>query len=195
MRSIVVAGHTGDGDLARSGLDADDEAVRVVAIGALERLGELTDDDLRALADDESPAVRRRVAEVAAVHPAVDLLPLLDDPDTRVVDAAAWAYGEREAADTDVVERLMQLATSAAEPLVREAAVAALGAIGDDTAVEAIIAACADKPAVRRRAVLALAPFDGPRVDATIRRALSDRDWQVRQAAEDLLPSLPDEPG
>jgi HEAT repeat protein len=195
VRSIAVAGHTGDVGLARSGLDADDDAVRVVAIGALERLGELTDDDLRALADDESPAVRRRVAEVAAVHPAVDLLPLLDDPDARVVDAAAWAYGEREAADTDVVERLMQLATNAADPLVREAAVAALGAIGDDMAVEAIIAACADKPAVRRRAVLALAPFDGPRVDATIRRALSDRDWQVRQAAEDLLPSLPDEPG
>ena len=48
-----------------------------------------------------------------------------------------------------------------------------------------------DKPAVRRRAVLALAPFLGDddigrRVDAAIDRALEDRDWQVRQAAEDL---------
>ncbi|MET0422024.1 MAG: HEAT repeat domain-containing protein [Acidimicrobiia bacterium] len=43
-----------------------------------------------------------------------------------------------------------------------------------------------DKPAVRRRAVLALAPFDGPDVDAAITAALDDRDWQVRQAAEDL---------
>jgi hypothetical protein len=34
--------------------------------------------------------------------------------------------------------------------------------------------------------VLALAPFDGAEVDAAIERALSDRDWQVRQAAEDL---------
>jgi hypothetical protein len=33
---------------------------------------------------------------------------------------------------------------------------------------------------------LALAPFDGERVDAAVDRALSDRDWQVRQAAEDL---------
>jgi hypothetical protein len=39
---------------------------------------------------------------------------------------------------------------------------------------------------VRRRAVLALAPFDGPQVDAAIAAALEDRDWQVRQAAEDL---------
>jgi hypothetical protein len=39
---------------------------------------------------------------------------------------------------------------------------------------------------VRRRAVLALAPFDGPAVDAAVAAALEDRDWQVRQAAEDL---------
>jgi hypothetical protein len=35
--------------------------------------------------------------------------------------------------------------------------------------------------------VLALAPFDGDEVDAALQRALDDRDWQVRQAAEDLL--------
>ena len=68
----------------------------------------------------------------------------------------------------------------------REAAVAALGALGDADALPAILDACGDKPAVRRRAVLALAPFDGPEVDAAIEAALTDRDWQVRQAAEDL---------
>ena len=47
-------------------------------------------------------------------------------------------------------------------------------------------AATEDKPAVRRRAVLALAPFEGDDVDAALQRALADRDWQVRQAAEDL---------
>ena len=74
---------------------------------------------------------------------------------------------------------------------MRESAVAALGAIGDVRAVDTIIAGTTDKPAVRRRAVLALAPFLGDddigrRVDAAIDRALEDRDWQVRQAAEDL---------
>ena len=44
-----------------------------------------------------------------------------------------------------------------------------------------------DKPAVRRRATIALAAFDDPRVDGALRRCLEDRDWQVRQAAEDLL--------
>ena len=70
--------------------------------------------------------------------------------------------------------------------VAREAAVAALGALGDPDALPVILAACRDKPAVRRRAVLALAPFDGPEVDAAIAAALDDRDWQVRQAAEDL---------
>jgi HEAT repeat protein len=70
---------------------------------------------------------------------------------------------------------------------VREAAVAALGAIGDTAGLPAILAATRDKPAVRRRAVIALAPFDGPEVEAALRTALGDRDWQVRQAAEDLL--------
>jgi HEAT repeat protein len=50
-----------------------------------------------------------------------------------------------------------------------------------------VLAATADKPAVRRRAVIALAPFDGPEVEAALRRACHDRDRQVRQAAEDLL--------
>ena len=70
---------------------------------------------------------------------------------------------------------------------MREAAVAALGAIGDERGLTAILKACDDKPTVRRRAVLALAPFDGDDVKAALTKALDDRDWQVRQAAEDLL--------
>jgi HEAT repeat protein len=69
---------------------------------------------------------------------------------------------------------------------VREAAVAALGAIGDAAGLPAILAATGDKATVRRRAVLALAPFGGDEVDAALARAREDRDWQVRQAAEDL---------
>jgi len=70
---------------------------------------------------------------------------------------------------------------------VREAAVAAMGAIGDERSVPAIIAALDDRPTIRRRAVLALAPFGGDDVDAALQKALADRDRQVRQAAEDLL--------
>jgi HEAT repeat protein len=64
--------------------------------------------------------------------------------------------------------------------------VAALGSIGDEAGLPAILAATHDKATVRRRAVLALAPFEGAAVDEALSRAREDRDWQVRQAAEDL---------
>jgi HEAT repeat protein len=185
-RAVVVAGHTGDVATARTGLEASDGAVRSAALGALDRLGDLTDADLRAALGDPDSRVRRRAAEIAATHPDVDLVDSLRDHDARVVEVAAWACGEQESNRDEVVESLIALAAEATDALVREAAVASLGAIGDDRAIEVIIAACSDKPAVRRRAVLALAPFDGDEVEATIDRALGDRDWQVRQAAEDL---------
>jgi HEAT repeat protein len=40
---------------------------------------------------------------------------------------------------------------------------------------------------VRRRATVALAGFDDPRVQEALARAADDRDWQVRQAAGELL--------
>jgi HEAT repeat protein len=40
---------------------------------------------------------------------------------------------------------------------------------------------------VRRRATVALAGFDDPRAEPALRRAAEDRDWQVRQAADELM--------
>jgi HEAT repeat protein len=186
-RLAVLAGHRGDEDAARLALTDDDPTVRASAVGALERLGGLDDALLARLLDDPEPTVRRRAAEVAAHHPAVSLAPALDDPDPRVVEMAAFSCGEQEDAAPVVVARLITLARDHRDALVREAAVAALGAIGAADGLPAILHAAAhDKPAVRRRAVIALAPFDGPEVDAAIANALTDRDWQVRQVAEDL---------
>jgi HEAT repeat protein len=116
------------------------------------------------------------------------LLGLLGDRDVTVVDAAAWALGElgARAVAADAVPALAAVATGHDDALAREAAVAALGALGDEAGLPAILAGCRDKPTVRRRAVLALAPFDGDEVDAALTAARTDRDWQVRQAAEDL---------
>lgn len=186
-RAAAVAGHRGDLATARAACDDPDASVRAVGLGALERLGALGPDELRRALADTEPAVRRRAAELAARHPAVELLATLDDPDPTVVESTAWALGERERAEPAVIARLSSLAADHPDPLVREAAVASLGAIGDPAGLAAILAGCTDKPAVRRRAILALAPFDGPDVDAALHRALTDRDWQVRQAAEDLL--------
>jgi HEAT repeat protein len=167
-------------------LASSDAVVRATALGALHRLGQLDRSDLVLAVSDAAATVRRRAAEVAALHRDVDLTVLLDDTDPQVVEVAAWACGEHESNRPEVLDRLLDLASNATDPLVREAAVAALGAIGDDRAVAAIIAALDDKPAIRRRAVLALAPFDGADVERAIEAALDDRDWQVRQAAEDL---------
>ena len=73
------------------------------------------------------------------------------------------------------------------DPLCRESAVAALGALGHEKGRAAVLAGLTERAAIRRRAVLALAAFEGPEVEAALTAALSDRDWQVRQAAEDLL--------
>jgi HEAT repeat protein len=185
-RLVVVAGHRHERDVVLDHLADDDPGVREAALGALARVGGLTDEHVIAAFADPAPAVRRRAATLAATRPAVALLPLLDDADPTVVEVAAWACGEQERVDDTTLSRLIALATDAGDALVRESAAAALGAIGDPRGLPAILAATHDKPNVRRRAVLALAPFDGPEVDAAIAAALTDRDWQVRQAAEDL---------
>lgn len=187
-RRAALAGHQGDAPGARRLLADPDPGVRATALGALARLGVVTDAELGAAAADPDPAVRCRAAEVVASGAAgVPLLGLLADPDAAVAEVAAWASGERPTVEPDAVERLADLTTGHEDPLVREAAVAALGAIGDRRGLAAVLAATKDRATVRRRAVLALAPFDGPEVEQALRRAVDDRDWQVRQAAEDLL--------
>ena len=191
-RQAAIAGHQGDEATARALVGDDDPAVRSAAIGALQRLGALVPADLTLGLGDLDPGVRRRALELVATlrgqGPAADvaIVPLLDDADDTVVEVAAWASGEREPAEPGAVARLAALAREADDALVREAAVAALGSLGDPAGLPAILAGTRDKATVRRRAVIALAPFDGPEVDEALAAALTDRDWQVRQAAEDL---------
>jgi HEAT repeat protein len=185
-RDVIIAGHTGDLAAIHTGVTDSDAVVRTSALGALERAGALTAEELTKAASDPDYRVRRRAAELAATHPDVDLLTFLGDADPLVIEMAAWACGERTETPAAVLHRLCELVTAHDDALVREAAVAALGAIGDERGLPAILAAVSDKPAIRRRAVIALAPFEGPEVDAAYERALKDRDWQVRQAAEDL---------
>lgn len=183
-RDAVIAGHVGDAITAQAAKNDDDPRVRASALGALDRMGVLADGELRDALLDPSPKVRMRAASLSVGRTKVSPAPLLDDPSDDVVETAAWACGERGAENLDTVARLGELTTGHSNPLVREAAVAALGAIGHPAGLDAILAATTDRVAVRRRAVLALAPFDGPEVEAAIRRASKDRDWQVRDAAE-----------
>ena len=187
-RAAALAGHTADAATARALLGDPDPQVRATALGALDRMGQVNRDEVAAALADPAPEVRRRACQVAVgvAGLAAPVAARLADDDAGVVEVAAWALGERADATPEAVDRLAAVATGHDDPLCREAAVAALGAIGDERGLPAILAATRDRPAVRRRAVIALAPFSGPEVDAALAAALDDRDWQVRQAAEDL---------
>lgn len=185
-QDVCAAGHLGDRHTARAGLDDLEPGVRGAALRSLARLGDLSDDDLAEGLGDPDPIVRMTALELAALRPEVDVSALLDDPDAALVEQAAWCCGERPD-DLRPMPRLIELAGGHEDPLVRESAVAALGALGHERARAAILAAAADKPAVRRRALIALAAFCGPDVDQAVERARHDPDRQVRDIVDDLV--------
>jgi HEAT repeat protein len=196
-RRAVQAGHGGDGDAARHLSGDPDPTVRAAALGALLRLGLLDSDLLRRALHDDDPAVRRRAGTLAGLgHDGgagddivLDaLVAALDDGDPSVVESAAWALGEFDSrCGGAAITALSGVAASHPSPLAREAAVAALGAVGAPSTLPVVLAALDDTANIRRRAAIALAAFDDPRAQDGLRRCLEDRDWQVRQAAEVLL--------
>jgi HEAT repeat protein len=192
--AVVEAGYRNDHDFIERAATSADPAIRRAAIGALLRTGRLEAERLQHFATDVDPRVRRRAAELA---PRLDDAPLTesflvgllaDEPE--IVEVACFALGEVGSADgadidTTTIGAIETIARSHDDALCREAAVASLGAL--HVGLDTILAACDDKATVRRRAVIALAPFEGLDVDRALQTALSDRDWQVRQAAEDLI--------
>lgn len=187
LAEVTLAAHHRDAVTLDAALDATDPHVRAIALSGLHKCGALTARHIALAITDPERIVRHRLARLGAHDERIDLLMLLADSDYAVAETAAWALGEHDGASDAAIQALITTAASHPHALVRESCVAALGSLGDDRGLPAILHACSDKPAVRRRAVIALAPFDGPEVDAALENALTDRDWQVRQAAEDLL--------
>ena len=184
---VIAAGFSGDSSVALEALRHGDGTVRASALRALARIGTLTAEILAPFVRDSHIETRRTAVELAVPFPSVNVHQCIDDPDVFVAEMAAWCMGERSPASDIEIETLIDRTTSHSEAVVREACAAALGSLGDERGLPAILAACSDKPGVRRRAILALAPFEGDDVDAALQRALEDKDWQVRQNAEDLL--------
>jgi HEAT repeat protein len=192
-RRVIAAGHSGGVELARAGLRDPDPEVQGAALGALARLSCLTVADITHVLRTGVTPVRRRATDAAlsvrgpgsrsTLYAA--LTGALADPDPLVVVGAAWFLAERRV--TTAVPALVTAARTHEDVRCREASVAALGAIGDRRGLPAVIDALDDKPTVRRRATVALAGFDDPRVEPALRRSARDRDWQVRQAADELL--------
>lgn len=185
--AVIQSGFNGDISTAQAGLSSSQADVRASALRSLHRLNELTSEQLQIAIADTASEVRRTAAEFAAPFHDVSIHHLIDDADVFVAEMAAWSLGERVPVTDEELQHLINRTTSHEEPVVREACAAALGSIGDERGLPAILQACEDKPAVRRRAVLALAPFEGEEVDAALQKALEDRDWQVRQNAEILI--------
>lgn len=183
----ALAGYRGDIDTAAAAQNDPDPKVRIAALRSLERLEAITEEQITRALTDTEPQVRIAALEIAANHRYPTLEHLLDDEDSMVVETAAWALGERETAGATIIDHLSLLATDHGDPLVRESAVGALGAIGDDRGLPAILKATRDKVAVRRRAIIALAAFEGVEVSAAFQRARNDRDRQVRDAVDELL--------
>ncbi len=222
LRNIAEAGYTADIPLIERALADPDPLLRAAALGSIHRLGKLNSSRfLTALADPDLQ-VRRRAAELACRlqlskherHQVIEGLSSSLDQEDEVAEVAAFALGEigSELADQgtadqgadgegivdqegtglspEVIAKLEHQARHHGNALCREQAVASLGALHSSPSI--ILDALNDKATVRRRAIIALAPFTGPKIEAALRHALDDRDWQVRQAAEDLL--VDDEP-
>jgi HEAT repeat protein len=174
----------------RSNLRSPLARQRVLALRGVVRQNLVTSEDWRlALADPDVDVRREALNQIAhaeieddAIY--VALMVLLNDDDALVVDGAVFALGEH--LFVGAVDQMCVIATSHEDARCRESAIAALGAIGDDRARPAILAALDDKPPVRRRAIVALSNFEGPDIDEALARASEDRDWQVRAAVNQL---------
>lgn len=177
-------------DVLRTHLHSTVARQRVLALRGVVRQRLVTPGDWLGALGDRDPDVRREALNQIA-HAEIDdndvfaaLVACLEDDDALVVDGAIFALGEHLYVDS--VERLCVIATDHDDARCRESAIAALGAIGDDRARPAILGALDDKPPVRRRAIVALANFEGPDIEEALERASSDRDWQVRAAVNQL---------
>ncbi len=187
---MIAAGFSGDVERARAALSSPQAELRSAGLGALERCGALTVAQLCVAMEDHDPSVRRRAMELGATVRGrgtkttliTAAMQRLADPEPLVVDAVCWLLGEHRA--RAAVLALIDVSANHDDARCREAAVAALGAIGDPGGLDAILARLEDRPQIRRRVVVALSSFSGPRVDAALERCAVDHDWQVRQAVE-----------
>ncbi|MDA8196581.1 MAG: HEAT repeat domain-containing protein [Actinomycetota bacterium] len=83
---------------------------------------------------------------------------------------------------------LHEIGTKDDDPLVREAAIVAIGNIGDPSSLPVILLATKDKTNIRRRAAVALSQYEGDEALERLRLlAVNDRDWQTRQIAQAII--------
>ena len=168
VRSLTAKalGRIGDSRAAPALLEAlEDEKSRGLQLAALKSLGQLE--------------YRKAIPKVRC-H--------LDAPDPRLRRTAALTLGALR--DSDATAALLQMAREDDSPLVRPAAVEALGYIGDPGMIEALLPLVDDSNAYLRAALAhALSTLDGdtPQVQVALHKLREDRVRHVAIAAERAL--------
>ncbi len=151
---------------------------------------------LSGLEPDRHWSVRAAMATVMGTLPAnisvPRLIEMLKDPDQRVVPAVLDALVRLHAPQ---VEPILFEHLKSDDPIVRAAAANGLGelkpASGAPALAEAYARGQADALyAARAAALAALAKYGAEEATATLKAALSDKDWAVRVRAATLLKSL-----
>lgn len=188
-RQIISAGFNGNHELIRSELGGSDPVLWRSALFAAERSSILDPADVLAALASPDPDIQHSGWTILARRPT-----LLDNNQTteafarcspEVRELACFALGEREP-HPSLTAALIGFSTDE-DPLVRESVVAALGSLGDPDGEAVVLAGCTDTVSIRRRAVLALIAFDSPASRHALEQLTQDRDWQVRDAAVELL--------
>ena len=183
---VIELSLNGEFQVVTEYLEHPDPDVRATALRVLDNVGKLEKGIIERSLSDSAFKVRSALAYLLSTNRDIPAMKFLLDEDAEIVEIACWGIGERGDTSAEVLDVLQSITESHSDSLCRESAVAALGALGNRDALGSILKAVEDIATVRRRAVLALAPFDGPEVELAIAKALEDRDWQVRQAAEDI---------
>jgi HEAT repeat protein len=183
---VIELSLNGEFQVVTEYLEHPEPDVRATALRVLDNEGKLEKGIVERSLSDSAFKVRNALAYLISRNRDIPAMKFLLDEDAEIVEVACWGIGERGDASAEVLDVLQSITESHSDSLCRESAVAALGALGNRDALGSILKAVEDIATVRRRAVLALAPFDGPEVELAIAKALEDRDWQVRQAAEDI---------
>ena len=183
---VIELSLNGEFQVVTEYLEHPEPDVRATALRVLDNEGKLEKGIVERSLSDSAFKVRNALAYLISRNRDIPAMKFLLDEDAEIVEVACWGIGERGDASAEVLDVLQSITESHSDSLCRESAVAALGALGNRDTLGSILKAVEDIATVRRRAVLALAPFDGPEVELAIAKALEDRDWQVRQAAEDI---------
>ena len=183
---VIELSLNGEFQVVTEYLEHPEPDVRATALRVLDNEGKLEKGIVERSLSDSAFKVRNALAYLISRNRDIPAMKFLLDEDAEIVEVACWGIGERGDASAEVLDVLQSITESHSDSLCRESAVAALGALGNRDALGSILKAVEDIATVRRRAVLALAPFDGPEVELAIAKALEARDWQVRQAAEDI---------